>query len=206
MDEPDRRNFRVPSARDQIQPKLSWEIKSAFRDLTPDDSALAIDLPRTVAGQADSPEKVSRLISSQVGKPDLAAVVSLFERDYWRRLWVVQEIFNARSITVYCGSTKLQWAVYQRASAAFSRHRGDLDYYFPVGRRDSRHHIMSQNQFSYSQALVYQGPGSLPHLRSYVGFEEGSLLKGLRVCRTKIASDTKDKLYGILGVLPEETR
>ncbi|PQE08062.1 hypothetical protein CJF32_00008147 [Rutstroemia sp. NJR-2017a WRK4] len=171
-----------------------------------DDSALAIDLLRTVANQADSPQKVSRLISSQVGKPDLAAVVSLFERDYWKRLWVVQEIFNARSITVYCGSTKHQWAVYQRASDAFSRHRGDLDYYFPVGRRGSRTQIISQNQFSYSQALVYQGPGSLPDLKSYMILQEGSLLEVLRACRRKITSDAKDKLYAILGVLPEETR
>ena len=65
-----------------------------------DGSALAIDLLRAVANQADPPGNVSRLISSQVGKPDLAAVVSLFERDYWRRLWVVQEISSARSITV----------------------------------------------------------------------------------------------------------
>lgn len=170
-----------------------------------DDSALAIDLLRAVADQADSPEKASRLIS-RVGKPDLAAVVSLFERDYWRRLWVVQEIFNARSITVHCGSTKLQWAVYQRASDAFSRHRADLDYYFPVGRRDSRRHTISPNQFSYSQVLVYQGPGSLPDLRSYMGLGEGSLLEVLRACRRKLASDAKDKLYGIIGVLPEETR
>jgi hypothetical protein len=171
-----------------------------------DDSALAIDLLRAVADQADSPENVSRLISSRVGKPDLAAVVSLFERDYWRRLWVVQEIFNARSITVHCGSTKLQWAVYQRASDAFSRHRADLDYYFPVGRRDSRRHTISPNQFSYSQVLVHQGPGSLPDLRSYMGLGKGSLLEVLRACRRKLASDAKDKLYGILGVLPEETR
>jgi hypothetical protein len=171
-----------------------------------DDSALAIDLLRDVADQADSPEKISRLISSRVGKPDLAAVVSLFERDYWRRLWVVQEIFNARSITVHCGSTKLQWAVYQRASDAFRRHRADLDYYFPVGRTDSRRHTSSLNQFSYSQVLVYQGPGSLLDLRSDMGLGEGSLLEVLRACRRKLASDAKDKLYGILGVLPEETR
>ncbi|KAG9236158.1 heterokaryon incompatibility protein-domain-containing protein [Amylocarpus encephaloides] len=173
-----------------------------------DNSALAVDLLRVVADQAESPDKVSHLMSSRVGKPDMAAVVSLFERDYWRRLWVVQEIFNAKLITVHCGSTKLQWRVYQRASDTFSRHRADLDYYFRIGQGYSRRHTISPNQFqfSHSQVLVYQGPGSLPNLRSCMRLREGSLLEVLRACRWKLASDAKDKLYGILGDLPEEIR
>jgi hypothetical protein len=39
-----------------------------------------------------------------------------------------------------------------------------------------------------------------------MGIEERSLLEVLRACRRKLASDAKDKLYGILGVLPEEAR
>ena len=50
--------------------------------LEEDDSALAIDLLQKVADQAGSLRDVSRLISSRVGKPDLTALVSLFERDY----------------------------------------------------------------------------------------------------------------------------
>ncbi|KAE9365758.1 hypothetical protein N431DRAFT_429984 [Stipitochalara longipes BDJ] len=167
-----------------------------------DDSELAMDLLRKVASEADNQEKISRLISSPTAQRELGAVVSLFERDYWRRLWVVQEIFNATSITVYCGSTKLSWTVYQRASQVFNQHRGDLDYYFPAGRRDRRR----STQFSYSQALVYQGPGSLPDLESYMEMGEGSLLEVLRACRRKLTSDVRDKLFGILGVLPIEVR
>jgi hypothetical protein len=170
------------------------------------DSPLAVDLLRNVADQADSPKGISRLISSRVGKRDLAAVVSLFERDYWRRLWVVQEIFNARSITVYCGSTKIPWTVYQLASKTFNRYRSELDFHFPGGQRDGRRHTISLSQYSYSQVLVYQGPGSLPDLKAYMGLGEGTLLEVLRACRRKLASDPKDKLFGILGVLPEEAR
>ncbi|KAH6713208.1 heterokaryon incompatibility protein-domain-containing protein [Leptodontidium sp. MPI-SDFR-AT-0119] len=171
-----------------------------------DDSNIAAELLRSVADQSSSPEKVSRLLSSRVGKRDLAGVVSLFERDYWKRLWVVQEIFNARSINVYCGSTKLPWSVFQKASQTFSRHRTDLDLYFPGGQRNGRPATVAPTQFSYSQVLVYQGPGSLPNLKSYMELEQGLLLEVLRACRRKLASDPKDKLFGILGVLPEDTR
>lgn len=34
---------------------------------------------------------------------------SLFERSWFRRTWVVQEVFNARSATVYCGRDVLPW-------------------------------------------------------------------------------------------------
>jgi hypothetical protein len=36
--------------------------------------------------------------------------------------------------------------------------------------------------------------------------KEGSLLKIMRACRKKLASDPKDKLFGILGILPDEVR
>jgi hypothetical protein len=171
-----------------------------------DDSVSATNLLSAIAGQAESPEKVARLISSAVGQRDLAAVVSLFERDYWSRLWVVQEIFNARSITVYCGSTKLPWKMYQLASHAFSQHRRDLDRAFPGSRRDSRRITLSLNLLSASQVLVYHGPASLPDLGLCIGLGGDALLAVLRACRRKITSDAKDKLFGILGVLPEEIR
>jgi hypothetical protein len=170
--------------------------------IKPGGGIVAIDVLRTVANEANNQEKISRLMSSPAAQRELGAVVSLFERDYWRRLWVVQEIFNATSITVFCGSTKLPWIVYQRALQAFNQHRNDLDYYLPGGRRDGRR----STQFSYSQALVYQGPGSLPDLGSYMEMGEGSLLEVLRACRRKLTSDARDKLFEILGVLPIEVR
>ncbi|KAH7304008.1 heterokaryon incompatibility protein-domain-containing protein [Rhexocercosporidium sp. MPI-PUGE-AT-0058] len=161
-----------------------------------DDSNLAVELLHELADQAPYPEKVSRLLSSQVGKRDLAGIVCLFERDYWKRLWVVQEILNARSITVYCGSTKLPWTIYQIASQTFSRHKSDLD----LPARGTPIHL------SYSQVLVHQGPGSLPDLHSCIELGHFSLLEVLRTCRRKFVSDPRDKLFAILGALPEAIR
>ncbi|KAF2468420.1 uncharacterized protein BDR25DRAFT_304884 [Lindgomyces ingoldianus] len=167
-----------------------------------DDSNLAAALLEEVASRADSVKDVKSLISAGVGKPDFAAVVSLFERDYWRRLWVVQEVFNAKDIVVYCGSTKLPWDVFRLASHVFWRHKDDLGYYFPGGNNQK----VSQNQSTYSQVLVYQGPGSFPDLNSLIGFGEESLLEVMRACRRKLSSDPRDKVFGILGVLPQEIR
>jgi hypothetical protein len=204
----DQQNRDERSQQVQLMTSIYSTAKSVAIWLGPeeDDSALAIDLLQDVADQAGSPENVSCLISSRVGKPDLDALVSLFERDYWRRLWVVQEIFNATSITVYCGSTKLPWSVYELCSRTFNKHRSDLDQSLPKARMGGRRSTISPNQFSYSQVLVYQGPSSLPALESYMDLKEGSLLEVMRACRRKLASDAKDKLFGILGVLPDDVR
>lgn len=71
-----------------------------------DDSALTIRLLRNLTDQANLLEGASRLLSSLVGERGLAAVASIFAKDYWRRLWIVQEILNVTSITVYYGSSK----------------------------------------------------------------------------------------------------
>ena len=145
---------------------------------------MALDLLNVVAKRGDYPGEVTSLVASRVGKPDFAAVVSLFERDYWRRLWVVQEVLNARITTVYCGRTNVPWNVFAAASEIFRRHRSDLDHYFPGGTKDrnGKHHLISLSQFAYSQVLVSQGPGSILDLKWLASREGGSLLDALRAC------------------------
>ncbi|KAF4464009.1 heterokaryon incompatibility het-6 [Fusarium albosuccineum] len=202
----DQQNREERAEQVQLMPSIYSNADSVAIWLGPeeDDSSSAMNLLRHVAEQAKYPDVVSRLLAAGARNGDLAAVVSLFERDYWRRLWVVQEVFNAREIQVYCGSTKLPWDVYQLASDAFSRHRGDMA--FRNDQIEGRRPAVSPDQFSYAQVLIYQGPASLPDLEVYMGDGEEALLEIMRACRRKLASDPRDKLFGILGVLPADIR
>jgi hypothetical protein len=47
---------------------------------------------------------------SQEGK----AIRDLFERPYWRRMWIIQEIIHANRLTVWCGSQNVDWPVLDR--------------------------------------------------------------------------------------------
>jgi hypothetical protein len=171
-----------------------------------EDSAIAIEFLTQIAASAMEPETISQLIASRVGKRDFAATVALFERDYWERLWVVQEVLNAKSITVYCGDTHAPWSVYEQASHLFSCHRRDLEHYIPGGAHDGKGHTVSRRQLNYSQVLVRQGPGSLFKLGSFTQLGETPLLEVLRACRRKLTADPRDKLFGILGILPQDVR
>ncbi|KAL0931131.1 heterokaryon incompatibility protein [Colletotrichum truncatum] len=192
----------------QLMTKIYSKAQSVAIWLGPesDRSAAAAEFIQDVAERAESPNRITKLLSTKSNESDVSATVSLFERDYWKRLWVVQEVFNAKDVTVYCGSSKLPWDIYKEASRVFQRHKGDLDYYFPGNSQGRTYARASQNHFTYSQILAYQGPGSLPDVRSLVHFGEESLLEVMRACRRKLASDAKDKVFGILGLLSEDVR
>ncbi|KAI3327190.1 heterokaryon incompatibility protein-domain-containing protein [Xylariaceae sp. AK1471] len=146
------------------------------------DSQLAQDFLEEVVLFEDNPEEVIELLSSPNQLRAVEAVVCLFQRDYWKRLWVVQEVFNAKAIRVYCGdSTGLLWGVYERAARL-------------------------RNPVSFSRALVYDGPNSLLGFDSLHTLGEESLLNVVRVCRRKLTSEPRDKVFGILGVLPKVVR
>lgn len=204
----DQQNFAERTQQVQLMTKIYSKAESVAVWLGPeaDGSRAAAGFLEDVCHRSESPHRVTKLLGSKDREAGLAAAVSLFERDYWKRLWVVQEVFNARDIVVYCGSTRLPWDVYKEASRVFQRHKGDVDYYFPANSQGRTYARASQNHFTYSQILAYQGPGSLPDVRSLVHFGEESLLEVMRACRRKFASDPKDKVFGILGLLSEDVR
>ncbi|KAF1851755.1 HET-domain-containing protein [Cucurbitaria berberidis CBS 394.84] len=140
-----------------------------------DDSQLATQLLVEV-----NKRRVSKQRIRAVENPDSAALLSLFKRDYWNRLWVVQEVFLARKKWVYCGSSKLPWEAYETVSNAFWGHVSDPQ--------------------------LRQGPSSFPNIASLVQLGANSLLEVLRACRNKFSENPRDKVFGVLGMLPEETR
>lgn len=170
-----------------------------------DDSDLATVLLQDVATAAQTDvccSQVKRIFSSRAQDQSLPALAALFEREYWNRLWIVQEIFNAASIYVYCGSSQpIPWAVYQTASRVFQQYKRDLEDFLP-----KNHSIVPRKQYSYSQILALSGPGSLPELDSLASLGDEALLEVLRACRWKLSSDPKDKVFGILGILGKEVR
>lgn len=43
-----------------------------------------------------------------------AALRDLCEREYWRRMWIIQEVIHADRIRVWCGARNIDWAVFDR--------------------------------------------------------------------------------------------
>lgn len=172
------------------------------------DSSLAIELLKEIFIKEVFPDQITDLVLSQTRQQAVRAMVSLFQRDYWNRLWVVQEVFNAKAVKVYCGSTKLPWAAYKKAACIFHRYKNELELYFSGGSspRFTENYSALPSAFSYAQVLAYEGPNSLLDPDSLKGLGEESLLSVMRACRRKLTSEPRDRVFGILGVLPENVR
>lgn len=168
-----------------------------------DDSSKASRLMEIIVDNATSDGYIRSLIADRNNRRDFAALVSLFERDYWKRLWVVQEVYvpKPEKITVYCGDSSLQWDIYRSASDVLRRHKHYIDEVFPGTQDHSEGRRKSQQQYTFAQVFTYLGPASL-YDGNIRDFGQQPLLDVMRVCREKLTANPLDKVYGILGLLP----
>ncbi|KAK8113326.1 heterokaryon incompatibility protein-domain-containing protein [Apiospora sp. TS-2023a] len=143
---------------------------------------------------------VQSLIESESRQPDFDALVNLFERDYWGRVWVVQEILNAKSVNICCGKESVSSQSLLDLVKLLEKSEDQLRSRFPPDKKNSRHHQ------SYAHVLISGGPSGVESLRVYRNKGAKSLLDVLRLCRTKHASQPRDKVYGILGILHESVQ
>lgn len=165
------------------------------------DSDSAFSLIDLLVNNADSATAFSALTSSKIWRPNFTALVQLFEREYWSRLWVVQEILNARAIDVFCGNKIIPWSKLTRIAATLESHAEELARSFPVGSMRG-----NSQRTSYANVLCRQGPASIEVLKPLRSIEVGALLEVLHACRSKLASDPKDKVFGVYGIMTDEIR
>lgn len=64
------------------------------------DSRRAINLLYFLGYGAVSSTGLSEMVQGSIGQQQLSALARLFDRDFWNRLWVVQEVLNAKSVSV----------------------------------------------------------------------------------------------------------
>ncbi len=171
-----------------------------------DNSPLALRLIEDMAQHQNYFPNLKALVSSPTRRPARSAVVSLFERDYWERLWVVQEVFNARQVDVYCGEMVLPWDTFKAVGGVFRKYEAELKPYFVTDWSDDDRRLVSRDRLRYSHVLTHGGPSSFPDVESLTQLGYRTLLEVLYACRPKLAADPRDKVYAILGLLPPDIR
>lgn len=101
-----------------------------------------------------------------------------FARPYFSRVWVVQEVALSKSIAIVCGDTAVEWTGLMQGE--YLRQIYTSSYYetFPTLFRLGRQH--------------------------YLGV--ANLLDALLLGRSCNASDPRDKVFALLGIVSEESR
>ncbi|PMD33948.1 HET-domain-containing protein [Hyaloscypha variabilis F] len=162
-----------------------------------DGSELAMDfMQRKFHPQQGSSERDIPLdeILLQSSEAELEATAKLMTREYWHRVWIVQEIFKARSITIHCGHDTMQWS----SLSNFFRYLSMHDWTEPIGRRGT-----ATSKYDYLLLACASPAISLTELRTSQKHCLEDLLKAYKDCHS---SDPRDKVYALVGLAQRRMR
>ncbi|KAK4160198.1 heterokaryon incompatibility protein-domain-containing protein [Cladorrhinum sp. PSN259] len=79
-------------------------------------------------------------------------LASLFLRQWFSRVWIVQEIVLARYVLMFCGDKKLDWAQIEDTVAALSEHDMDGDGAIEFTRRYANNFVANRPGLAWMQA------------------------------------------------------
>lgn len=143
---------------------------------------------------------------------DWLGFLALIDRSWFRRAWVVQELALAKSVTLVCGSQRVDWAKLDRTLAFISSRKWyhhlsteKIRHITAVQRRPGIYTSFLQSRTSYNLAAT-----TLASTRRFNKLrcpkKTPSLLKNLiYMHRHTEATDPRDKVYAFLGLADMET-
>lgn len=157
-------------------------------------SRMGMNLVKNMAAlDVSDKENVLGFLQSSVNFPHRSswrAVRDIFDRPWWRRVWIVQEVAMATDAIVLCGRSDLKWELFENAIVILT----DL-YFHPEGYpRDA---IVGLHFPGLHLAAPYSIYTARRQHRSAEGME--TTLAALMIhFRSAETSDPRDHLYGLL--------
>jgi hypothetical protein len=168
-----------------------------------EDTIFAIEMLHEAESQGFSKDFFLRSFSSSKYTRHVIALKQLYLRDYWTRVWIVQEISSARSVILRCGQFSIAWSTMIRFGEAFMNSGIINDPSQGEGKSspESDGGPSTLDLHSHRMFLFEFGPKQLPppgHTRQKSGHP---LLQTLLKNRNKSSSDPRDKVFGLLGIV-----
>jgi hypothetical protein len=117
-----------------------------------------------------------------------SSIFKLYYRPWFRRLWIIQEAVLARELTLICGDKQISWYSFKTFTDAI----------MTIGPS-----IISASPILYSlqyDQLMFQGIGQINFIRRWPQ-KQAPLLGLLSIARQRQATDPRDRVYGMLGLV-----
>lgn len=148
----------------------------------------------------------------------LSTLLSIFSQAWWNRMWVVQEVVLARSVIVIYGHIIAPWEMFARAGLGIERHRNSCCFERRTQIQESSDILtrISNNILEIEQSqLLRRGDDEVAdffHKYSTDGvapragiIRNGRTKLGAYIWHTRHrdALDPRDKIYGVLGLVPD---
>jgi hypothetical protein len=132
-----------------------------------------------------------RQVNSRPCTSQLAALVRLFHRPWWYRVWVLQETTLSWNCVVYCGATQFDGSIWVQASAQLSN---QLHVTGCCSMDKLCSHCSAGTRLIVNKVMNMLG-------NYHVACD---LLEVVTQYRAQEATDPRDKIYGFLGLVKDE--
>lgn len=125
----------------------------------------------------------------------LLALGRIFTQTWFERVWTLQEAALARKIIVFIGDQTLEWSILVKLVTALTRVRERCSTPLLLTEK-----LWPGNGFKDCTALT-----AIPNIDTCkIKYDARFVPQLARICRTRKCSDPKDRVYGILGMLPKQ--
>ncbi|KAH8750972.1 heterokaryon incompatibility protein-domain-containing protein [Hyaloscypha sp. PMI_1271] len=168
--------------------------------LTYEESDLAIQLVQELYQHRESTEWIMERFSKPDMKQKLQSIAKLFSRDYWWRIWIVQELTIARKIVFYCGKSSLDAKSLYAVQQLF--HRIAKFDGFP---KDLLVDVLQRNSNARSYLLHY-GILSIYHWKQNLVSTKPSFYNCLLHHYHRESSDPRDMIYGLAALANQTSK
>jgi hypothetical protein len=153
-------------------------------------SKLAFQLVREVHDHRREDDWIAQRLQSPDTPLCLKALGDLFFRQYWHRIWIVQELTVAKHITIKCGDDSVDGDVLLRVQEMLIK-KDDMTNLFGV---------LIPNDLSTQSALKTRGMSEVQAWRDDFLIKDLTLFHWALYHFPRQSTDPRDKLYGLLGL------
>jgi hypothetical protein len=168
--------------------------------LTYKDSDLAIQLVHELYNHRESTEWITERFSKPDMKQKLESLADLFGRDYWWRIWIVQELTVARKIVFYCGESSTEAKSFHAVQQLFQPMK-KLDG-FP---KNLLADVLQINSYTESH-LVYSGIQSIYYWKQDLVSTKPNFYTCLLHHYQRESSDPRDMIYGLAALANQTSK
>lgn len=161
-----------------------------------DNSQLAMSFLKELEGSDSRVEIILKALQQGLDDPLFTAIEHLYtQREYWNRLWVVQEVICAQAATLHCGSHSVQYETLKELYVPLA------EAMLQIKSAELRERFKSFEGFLHK--IVVRGPAKVGKPSPSGTLERRPLLALLNGYRNAQCTDPRDRIYALLGISHE---
>jgi len=137
----------------------------------------------------------------------IQALNAIMRRSWWHRVWTVQEAVLPRNGIIMCGSLEIHWAIMAKAAINWHRHANNCCSIF----KNRLYEVL--NFPTHGEPTYMTLSGFSRHLSALNNIKPGNqetgewnFMRTFQLFSNRYASDPRDKVFGLLGILDLDHR